>query len=80
MPKREHSAILLTLIKLPFSILIFVLTIFKWPLKQKLKYCSKFSYSSFKRTTNKGADPLFDLIPYVTVNSFSVISGQVFMG
>ena len=29
----EHSAILLTFIKLPYSIKIFVLSIFKWPLK-----------------------------------------------
>ena len=29
----EHSAILLTFIKLPFSIYTFVLYIFEWPLK-----------------------------------------------
>ena len=29
----EHSAILSTFIKLPFSIKAFVLSIFKWPLK-----------------------------------------------
>ena len=29
----EHSAILLTFIKQPFSIKTFVLSIFKWPLK-----------------------------------------------
>ena len=29
----EHSAILLTLIKLPFVIYIFVLSISEWPLK-----------------------------------------------
>ena len=29
----EHSAILLTFIKLPFVIKIFVLSVFKWPLK-----------------------------------------------
>ena len=29
----EHSAILLTFIKLPFVIQIFVLSIFEWPLK-----------------------------------------------
>ena len=29
----EHSAILLTVIKLPFIIEIFVLSIFEWPLK-----------------------------------------------
>ena len=29
----EHSAILLTCIKLPFSITTFVSSIFKWPLK-----------------------------------------------
>ena len=30
---KEHSAILFTFIKLPFAIKIFVLPIFKWPLK-----------------------------------------------
>ena len=29
----EHSAILLTSIKLPFDIKIFVLSVFEWPLK-----------------------------------------------
>ena len=29
----EHSAILLTFIKLPFNIKIYVLSIFEWPLK-----------------------------------------------
>ena len=29
----EHSAILSTIIKLPFSIKTFILSIFKWPLK-----------------------------------------------
>ena len=33
MLQREHSAILSTFIKLPFSIKTFVLSIFKWPLK-----------------------------------------------
>ena len=31
--KGEHSAILSTFIKLPFSIKIFVLSIFEWPLE-----------------------------------------------
>ena len=31
--KREHSAILLTFIKLPFVFKTFVLSIFEWPLK-----------------------------------------------
>ena len=33
MLQREHSAILSTIIKLPFVIKIFVLSIFEWPLK-----------------------------------------------
>ena len=33
MPQGEHSAILLTFIKLPFAMKIFVLSIFEWPLK-----------------------------------------------
>ena len=33
MLQREHSAILPTFIKLPFVIVIFVLSIFEWPLK-----------------------------------------------
>ena len=32
-PRGEHSAILLTFIKLPFTIKTFVLSILKWPLK-----------------------------------------------
>ena len=31
MPQGEHSAILLTFVKLPFDIKIFVLSIFEWP-------------------------------------------------
>ena len=31
MPPLEHSAILLTFIKLPFVVKIFVLSIFEWP-------------------------------------------------
>ena len=33
MLQREHSAILLTFIKIPFVIKIFVVSIFEWPLK-----------------------------------------------
>ena len=33
MLQEEHSAILLTFIKLPFVIIIFVLSIFEWPFK-----------------------------------------------
>ena len=33
MLQREHSAILLTFIKLQFAIMTFVLSIFEWPLK-----------------------------------------------
>ena len=29
----EHSAILMTFIKLPFGIMVFILSIFEWPLK-----------------------------------------------
>ena len=32
----EHSAILSTFIKLPFVIIIFVLSVFEWPLKTGL--------------------------------------------
>ena len=35
----EHSAILLTFIKLPFVIKIFVLSIFEWSFSQVLLYC-----------------------------------------
>ena len=34
----EHSAILLTFIKLPFVINIFILSIFEWPLKTGYKF------------------------------------------
>ena len=37
----EHSAILSTLIKLPFVIKIFVLSIFEWPLKTGFTVQSK---------------------------------------
>ena len=43
----EHSAILLTFIKLPFAIKTLVLSIFEWPLKtgftviRKCAYCTK---------------------------------------
>ena len=36
----EHSAILLTCIKLPFVIKIFVLSTFEWPLKTGFTVCS----------------------------------------
>ena len=43
----EHSAILLTFIKLPFVIKIFVLTIFEWPLKTGFTVClNDFFFSS----------------------------------
>ena len=37
----EHSAILLTFIKLPFVIKTFVLSIFEWPLKTGFTVCTK---------------------------------------
>ena len=46
--KGGHSVILLTLIKLPFVIKIFVLPIFEWPFNTGLKY-SKFSFLSDKQ-------------------------------
>ena len=46
--KGEHYEILLTLIKLPFVIKIFVLPIFEWPFNTGLKY-SKFSFLSYKQ-------------------------------
>ena len=39
MLQREHSAILLTSIKLSFSIKTLVLSIFKWPLKTGFTVC-----------------------------------------
>ena len=39
----EHSAILLTFIKLPFVIIIFVLSIFEWQLKTGFTVSSNFS-------------------------------------
>ena len=48
---REHSAILSTFIKLPYSIKTFVLSIFKWPLKTGLTvlwiyYCKLLTISN----------------------------------
>ena len=42
MLQREHSAILLTFIKLPFVIKIFVLSIFEWLLKSGFTVCGRF--------------------------------------
>ena len=47
----EHSAILLTCIKLQFDIKIFVLSIFEWPLKTGFTVCLNYAIvSSNKRT------------------------------
>ena len=46
----EHSAILLTFIKLPFVIKIFVLSIFEWPLKTGLTVCDKTKTITKKNT------------------------------
>ena len=40
---REHSAILLTFIKLPFTIKIFVLSIFEWRLKTSFTVLSTYA-------------------------------------
>ena len=40
MLQREHSAILLTFIKLPFVIKTFVLSIFEWTLKTGFTVCA----------------------------------------
>ena len=50
MLQREHSAILLTFIKLPFSIKTFVLSIFKWPRKTGLTVDLS-TFSSIKKTS-----------------------------
>ena len=39
---REHSAILLTFIKLPFVIKIFFLSIFEWPFYTGFTECNKY--------------------------------------
>ena len=49
----EHSAILLTCIKLPSVLEIFVLSIFKWPLKTGLTICSKISNTFLFLFSNK---------------------------
>ena len=50
-PRGEHSAILLTFIKLPFPIKTFVLSIFKWPLKAGFTRKKTFIQSSRPVTT-----------------------------
>ena len=55
----EHSALLLTFIKLPFDIKTFVLSIFEWPLE------TGFTVLLFV---------LFLLMLYIPVNNFSVMS------
>ena len=42
MLQREHSAILLTFIKIPFVIKIFVLSIFEWPFYRGFTVILKF--------------------------------------
>ena len=44
---REHSAILSTFIKLPFTIKTFVLSIFKWPLKTGFTVLSSYQLTQF---------------------------------
>ena len=51
----EHSAILTTLIKLPFSIKTFVLYIFEWPLKTGFTV-SHLGVSSLRRANTKQID------------------------
>ena len=50
----EHSAILLTLIKLPFVIKIFVGSIFEWPFAQVFLY-------SYNVTLSRGSVSLFQV-------------------
>ena len=45
----EHSAILLTFIKLPFVIKIFVLSVFKWPLKTGFTVSYRVYYTTQRR-------------------------------
>ena len=62
----EHSAFLLTSIKLPFVIKIFVLSVFEWPFYSGFTVdyhilhvaCSQFSYMyyTFQKANNKCAD------------------------
>ena len=40
----EHSAIISTFIKLPYSIKTFVLSIFKWPLKTGFTVCTLYTF------------------------------------
>ena len=51
----EHSAILSTFIKLPFSIKTFVLSIFKWPLKTGFTIISFFIW--IHRVNGNNVDP-----------------------
>ena len=53
----EHSAILLTFIKLPFVIKIFVLSIFEWPFTQVL-LCKEFElqHDNAKEMTGEYSD------------------------
>ena len=43
----EHSAILLTFIKLPFAIKIFVLSFFEWPVYSGFTVAVLFSHGKF---------------------------------
>ena len=59
MLQMEHSAILLTFIKLPFVIKIFVLFIFEWP------FYTGFAVYTFQRVSNKGAGKTAQINPLV---------------
>ena len=46
----EHSAIILTFVKLPFVIKFFVLSIFEWPLKTGFIIVTKHNESTVKES------------------------------
>ena len=49
----EHSVILLTFIKLPFVIKIFVLSVFEWPLKTGFTVYIKYDVNSEKKINSE---------------------------
>ena len=74
--KGEHSAIILTFIKLPFVIKIFVLSIFEWPFYTDFTvfvYFKLFEIPNFEGLPTSSWFCLFLLMVYITVNNSSVM-------
>ena len=75
--KGEHSAILLTFIKLPFVFKTFVLSIFEWPLKTGFTVCDKLFYQMGWHTEIKLASKRKNLSSWFLTKQDSNQSAQL---